>query len=88
MKVENIVLFKRFLKTEGANVLYAGMYKQAHAEDAPEDVEEFLRQVDAKGAILDAFRFPKNSTLVGADYWFDKAIKWEKTLMNSSTSKF
>ena len=59
MKVENIVLFKRFLKTEGANVLYAGMYKQAHAEDAPEDVEEFLRQVDAKGAILDAFRFPK-----------------------------
>lgn len=88
MKIENIALFKRFLKTEGANSLFAGMYKQYHDKSNPDDVEEFLRTVDAKDAILGAFRFPEAGNRFGLDYWFEKAVKWEKVLESASTSKF
>lgn len=87
MKLENIVLFKRFLKTEGSNVLFAGMYKQFHPKDATDNVEEFLLKVDAKDAILGAFHFPENSNF-GVDYWFQKAVKWEKLLSSATTSQF
>ena len=75
MKQENIALFKRFLKTEGCNILFAGMYKQSRPKDAPDDVEEFLRTVDSREAILSAFIFPDNNNKFGLDYWFEKAVK-------------
>ncbi|SEA79811.1 hypothetical protein SAMN04487851_11465 [Prevotella sp. tc2-28] len=88
MKDENIALFKRFLKTEGCNTLYAGMYNQSHPKDAPDDVEMFLREVDAKDAILGAFVFPEGNSNFGVNYWFEKAVKWEKTLESATASQF
>lgn len=88
MKVENIALFKRFLKSEGANTLYAGMYRQYHGKDDPDDVEEYLRQCDAADAILGAFRFPEAGKSFGVDYWFEKAVKWEKIMRSATESKF
>ncbi|MBQ9532655.1 MAG: hypothetical protein IJR71_01645 [Prevotella sp.] len=80
MKDENIALFKRFLKTHGINVMFAGMYKQFHFPESPEDVEDYLRKVDAKDAVINAFKFPQNLQKFGPDYWLDIAVKWEETL--------
>lgn len=88
MKKENIALFKRFLKTEGINSLFAGMYAQSRPEGSPKDVEEFLRQVDAKDAILSAFHFPENNSTFGVDFWFEKAVKWEKVIESATASQF
>lgn len=80
MKDENIALFKRFLKTNGINVMFAGMYRQFHFPESPEDVEEYMRKVDAKDAIINAFKFPQNLSKFGPDYWLEMAVKWEDTL--------
>lgn len=88
MKNENIALFKRFLKTEGINSLFAGMYAQSRPDGSPKDVEEFLRQVDAKDAILSAFHFPESNSTFGVDFWFEKAVKWEKVIESATASQF
>lgn len=88
MKDENISLFKRFLKTHGVNVMFAGMYRQYHFPESPEDVEEYLRKVDAKDAVVNAFKFPQNLQKFGPDYWLDIAIKWEDTLKHATENGF
>ena len=60
MKPINIVLFKRFMRGNGLNQIFAGLYRQFHFPESPEDVEEYLEKVDANDVILNAFRFPKS----------------------------
>lgn len=86
MKDANIVLFKRFLRQNGMNQLFAGLYKQFRFPESPEDVEEYLRKVDARDAIINAFKFPEHLTTFGADYWLNVAVKWEQTMKNAGES--
>jgi hypothetical protein len=88
MKDENIALFKRFLKTNGINVMFAGMYRQFHFPESPEDVEEYMRKVDAKDAIINAFKFPQNLSKFGPDYWLEMAVKWEETLKSATSGGY
>ena len=83
MKKANIVLFKRFCRFNGINQLFAGLYKQFRFPESPEDIEEYLRKVDAYDVIVNAFKFPQNLTTFGPEYWLDVAVKWEQTLKNA-----
>lgn len=86
MKDANIVLFKRFLRQNGLNQLFAGLYKQFRFPESPEDVEEYLVKVDARDVIINAFKFPQNLTTFGADFWLSVAVKWEQTMQNAGKS--
>jgi len=86
MKDANIVLFKRFLRQNGLNQLFAGLYKQFRFPESPEDVEEYLVKVDARDVIINAFKFPQNLTMFGAEYWLNIAVKWEQTMQNAAIS--
>ena len=79
MKVANIALFKRFLFENGVNTMFKGLYNQFHFDGSPEDVEDYLKEVDCQNVILMAFKFPKNAENMkhGQDYWMTMAVKWD-----------
>ncbi len=77
MKTANIALFKQFLKENGANKIFCGMYRQYPFPDNPPSVEDYLKEVDSDDVITNAFKFPPNLTTFGPDYWLDLAVKWE-----------
>lgn len=81
MKQANIALFKQFLNEEGANKIFCGLYRQFRFPEAPEDVEEYLKRVDSKDVILNAFKFPQGITTFGPEYWLSLAMKWEKRMI-------
>lgn len=88
MKNSNIVLFKRFLRGNGINQLFAGLYRQFHFPESPADVEDYLRAVDALDAVINAFKFPQDLKTFGPEFWLDVAVKWETTLKNAEKSGY
>lgn len=90
MKPLNIILFKRFMRVNGINQLFAGMYRQLRFPGSPEDIEEYLKKVDANDVVINAFKFPAEmgDFKYGNSYWFDVALKWQKSMENARVSGF
>ena len=90
MKPINIILFKRFMRKNGINQIFAGLYRQFHFPESPEDIEEYLKKVDSNDVILNAFRFSKNldDYKYGAEFWLDVAVKWNISMQNASKAGY
>lgn len=90
MKVANIALFKRFLTENGVNTMFKGLYSQYRFEENPENVEDYLKEIDSSDVILMAFKFPKTMKNFkhGEDFWTDMAVKWENLLVKMTKESY
>lgn len=80
METKDINNFKRFLKSNGMNTMFVGLYRQYRYEDNPIDIQEYLQNVPRNCVIQYAFDTSKivNSSTFGAKYWDEMHEKWLK----------
>lgn len=79
--------FKSFLKKNGADKAFVGLYKQYRFEDNNEDVEKYYEAVSTPFAIILAFNFNEikaANVVFDKQYWVNLHIKWNQTINNSN----
>lgn len=86
MNKETILEFKKFLKNEGAEKAFVGLYRQYHFSDDTSDIESYYCQVPREYAVVFAFNFNQikaQNIIFDAPYWIEMHKKWNK-IVNSA----
>lgn len=77
--------FKSFLKKNGADKAFVGLYKQYRFEDNSEDIEDYYENVSTPFAIIFALNFNdiKASGVFDKKYWTKLHFKWNQAINNN-----
>lgn len=77
MKLQEIAMFKNFVKDRGMDDLFINLYVKYRLKQNPLSIEEYLVQADADNVMVSAFYWVTNSHF-GYDFWQDFQRRWDR----------